>query len=158
MNRSGALLAARTRASASERATSVAWRGANFFSAEAMATASASYSSMRRTLRCGAVPAGDGSEEGTSATTQEHENRKGAWACQSKGGAELEPPPADRDSFIRSAAPRLDRALRPGRPDRGRTRCLSPSKPPARQMPTRREKSSQPSASVRANLHRSRRE
>src|ERR1700730_2696024 len=100
MNRSGALLAARTRASASERATSVAWPGANFFSAEPMATASASYSSMRRTLRCGAVPAGRESEEGTSATNQEHENRKSAVACQSKGGVEFEPPPSDRDPLF----------------------------------------------------------
>src|ERR1700674_4433235 len=87
MNRSGAILAARTRASASERATTVKCPGANFFSAELIATASASYPSRRRTLPCGVVPAKDGSEAGTSATTRKHENRKNRAPCQRKGGA-----------------------------------------------------------------------
>src|ERR1044071_115515 len=56
--------------------------GANFFSAEAIAGASASYSSTRRTL--GAGPAGDSWEAGTAVASEKAEDRRSAKHVKAK--------------------------------------------------------------------------
>ena len=56
--------------------------GTNFFSAEEIAAASASYSSTRRTL--GAVPAGDSCEAGTAVASGKAENKRSAKHVKTK--------------------------------------------------------------------------
>src|SRR3954454_114709 len=69
-------------ASPRDSTATVRCRGANFFRADVIAAASASYYSTRRTL--GAVPAGDSWEAGTAVASERAENRVGAKHVKTK--------------------------------------------------------------------------
>src|SRR5688572_1378722 len=78
----GSISAATVSASARDSTARVRWRGANFFRAEVIAAASASYSSTRRTLD--AVPVGVSCEAGTAVASEKAEDRRSVAHVKAK--------------------------------------------------------------------------
>ena len=124
---SGAIFFSSLLASAGDRATKVLWLGANFFSAEQIAIASPSYSSIRRMPGDRVLSPGGLAAEGTTVTApwgkdgrgeQHFKEQKAQVACPS-----LDHPTTRSQLAIRNEAPQSDQGPRRDTQDTNRSQC-----------------------------------